>query len=311
MRLTFFLEITGYNSRIMESLRKLYRMGNGPSSSHTMAPRIAAEQFRQRHPRADRIRVQLFGSLAATGRGHLTDIAVRQALEPIPVEFVWTAEQELPLHPNGLRFTAYDESGAQLAEWDVYSTGGGALLDPTTPPDEHHLYDLHSMREILKFCTQTGRSFWEYVESIEGPDIWDYLRSVKQIMYHSIERGLHAEGVLPGGLGISRKASSIYRRIYIHGPNFLNKGYVTAYALAVAEENACGGLIATAPTCGSSGVLPAVLKHIEDNLDCHEEEILHAMATAGLIGNLIKFNASIHNQRKLYFRHRRKCFEGV
>ncbi len=286
----------GYNLG-MESIRKLYNIGYGPSSSHTMGPRRAAEIFLQGHPEAARFRVTLFGSLAATGKGHLTDLAITQALQPHPVEFIWRPEETLPFHPNGMFFEALDAGDQQLASWQVFSVGGGALQEENQPLARHPIYDLHSMNEILHHCDHLGLSFWEYVERCEGPDIWPFLRQVKQIMDESIERGLRAEGVLPGGLGLARKAWAFHRKLLATGPSFLQKGYMPAYALAVAEENASGGKIVTAPTCGAAGVLPAVLRHIQDNLDCHEDTLLRALATAGLIGNLIKYNASISGAR--------------
>ncbi len=259
-----------------------------------MGPRHAAERFKHDYPQASGYRVKLYGSLAATGRGHMTDIAIQQALDPLPVEIIWEPDQEMPLHPNGMRFEAIDESGQTFAGWGVYSTGGGALLeDHDTPRPEQSVYPLDSMRDILKHCTQQGMSFWEYVESCEGPQIWEYLASVKQVMWSAIERGIHAEGVLPGGLGVARRAWMFYRKAGLSGPNFVQQGFLPAYALAVAEENASGGEIVTAPTCGSCGVVPAVLRHLQENLACREEALLRALATAGLIGNLIKHNGSI------------------
>ncbi|KPL78695.1 serine dehydratase [Ornatilinea apprima] len=278
----------------MESIQSLFRVGHGPSSSHTIGPQRAAEDFYKRVPHASSIRVTLFGSLAATGKGHLTDLAITRALAPCPVELVWKPDELLPAHPNGMRFEALDEQGQQISVWQGYSVGGGAILEEGQKPSEAaSVYPLGSMRDIMKLCTQTGQAFWEYVETQEGPEIWGFLSFIWQTMQQSIQRGLQAEGVLPGGLGVSRKASVYYRKIKLNGANFLKHGYLPAYALAVAEENATGGLIVTAPTCGSGGVLPSVLKHVQDHMDCSEAVILRALATAGLIGNLIKHNASI------------------
>ena len=277
----------------MHSIRELYRIGSGPSSSHTMGPRKAAELVRRRYPGAARFRVTLYGSLAATGKGHLTDVAIRAALSPLPVEILWQPGTELPLHPNGMVCEALAEDGGVMGVLRIYSPGGGAILvegEPETLPD---VYDLDSMREILKYCTQAGKTLWEYVAEREGVEIWDYLRQVNQVMHAAIERGLHAEGVLPGGLGLARRAWTFYRKINLSGGAFRKDGYLPAYALAVAEENATGSEIVTAPTCGSSGVLPALLRHIEDTIETSEEHILRALATAGLVGNLIKHNASI------------------
>ncbi|MEA4906675.1 MAG: L-serine ammonia-lyase [Anaerolineaceae bacterium] len=277
----------------MESLRELYRIGHGPSSSHTMGPRRAAEMFHARCPGAQRYRVELYGSLAATGRGHLTDVAITAALQPQPVEVSWKADTLLPLHPNGMRFEGLDGQGQVLDSWQVYSIGGGALQEEGQPLERRSLYNLHSMKEILKYCTQSGKAFWEYVEECEGSQIWSYLAEVWQAMQASIQRGLQAEGVLPGGLGLARKASAFYRKTALSGGNFIQKGYLAAYALAVAEENASCGRIATAPTCGSAGIVPAVLHHVQDYMNLPDDIVLRALASAGLVGNLIKYNASI------------------
>jgi L-serine dehydratase len=265
-----------------------------------MGPQRAAARFRQSHPEAHHFRVTLFGSLAATGKGHMTDTAIENALSPLPVEILWEPHQELPFHPNGMSFEALREDGALLANWKVYSIGGGAIIgEEEIGPDQKPLakqaaYELTTMREILKHCTQHGISFWEYVETCEGPAIWNYLTEIRQAMAAAIDRGIRAEGVLPGGLGVARRAWMFYRKVHISGPNLMQpEGFLPAYALAVAEENASGGEIVTAPTCGSCGVLPAVLRHVQENIGCSDEAMLHALATAGLIGNLIKHNASI------------------
>lgn len=277
----------------MDSIRELFRIGRGPSSSHTMGPDRAARLFGERNPQARSYCVHLFGSLAATGRGHRTDVAIQEALEPAPVEIVWHADVELPGHPNGMRFQALDAAGAVTDEWEVYSIGGGALREPGQEHNAPAVYDLSSMTEILKYSTQTGKAFWEYVQEREGPEIWEYLDEVWQAMQAAIERGLHAEGVLPGGLGVARKAWSFYRQISLTGNSFMNEGFLPAYALAVAEENAASGVVVTAPTCGSCGVLPAVLRHVQEHIDSRPDATLRALATAGLIGNLVKHNASI------------------
>ncbi len=279
----------------MESIRELYRIGIGPSSSHTMAPRKAAEQFLQRLPDAAAYRVTLFGSLAATGRGHLTDKALEEVFAPHAVDLVWVPEKQLPRHPNGMRFEAFSAGGDLLEGWEVYSIGGGALLDPNVVAEEPlaSCYDLHSLEEILQRSNETGESCWEYVLSCEGEDLLDYLGEVWEVMTASIERGLKQVGVLPGGLGLARKAHAFNRKAALYGPHIRYHAQVWAYALAVSEENASGGEIVTAPTCGASGVLPAVLRYLDETLECGREEILRALATAGLVGNLVKYNASI------------------
>ena len=277
----------------MESIKELYRIGIGPSSSHTMGPRRAAEIFLNRQPAAASYRVTLFESLAATGRGHLTDAAIRSVFPAGGLELVWLPDQKMPMHPNGMRFEALDGSGLSLDSWDVYSVGGGALRDQDSLPAAQPVYDLTSMRDILGHCQRTGQGLWEYVEACEGRDIWQHLGQVWEVMQASIQRGLQAEGVLPGGLGLARKSWSFYRKASLSGPALQRAGLVAAYALAVSEENASGGEIVTAPTCGSSGIVPAVLYYLREMLKCSDDTILRALATAGLIGNLAKFNASI------------------
>jgi len=271
----------------------LFRIGNGPSSSHTMAPRRAAEQFRQRHPETACFRVTLFGSLAATGRGHLTDKVLQDAFLPRPCELHWQPDKELPRHPNGMRFEAVDSHGQVTGQWEVYSIGGGALMEDGVPNQSPDIYDLNSMDAILQRSDETGESCWEYVVHCEGDGIYPFLSDVWNAMTAAVDRGLSHVGVLPGGLGVSRKAQAFHRKAALYGPDFKRNGLLWAYALAVSEENAAGGVIATAPTCGASGVLPAVLRYLKESLDCSREDLLRALATAGLIGNLVKHNASI------------------
>lgn len=277
----------------MESIKELYRIGIGPSSSHTMGPRRAAEIFRTRCPSAASYRVKLYGSLAATGRGHLTDAAIKSVFPSETVELVWKPEKILPLHPNGMRFEALTAEGKTFSRWEVYSVGGGALRDEGSLPVPKCVYTTKSMREILEHCKQTGQALWEYVEEKEGPEIWEHLREVWRVMQAAVTRGLQAEGVLPGGLGVARKSWSFYRKANLSGTVLQRAGLVSAYALAVSEENASGGEIVTAPTCGSCGIVPAVLRYLHEVLNCSEDSILRALATAGLIGDIAKHNASI------------------
>ena len=279
----------------MESLTELYRIGVGPSSSHTMGPQTAAQMYLGRHPEARAFDVTLYGSLAATGKGHLTDWAILQVLEPHgQVEIHWEPRTRLPFHPNAMRFAIPHGDGTFEDEWTVYSIGGGALSEgEETPPKTPDLYPLNTMDEIMEWCRRTGRSFWEYVEKCEGESIWNHLRQVWQVMCEAVERGISHEGVLPGPLGLQRKAPIYYTKAKGYKANLQSSGLVYAYALAVSEENASGGIIATAPTCGSCGVLPGVLYHLSHNHTFSEERILHALATAGLVGNLVKHNASI------------------
>lgn len=282
---------------MMDSIKEIYRIGVGPSSSHTMGPKRAAEIFRKRNPESSSFRVTLFGSLAATGKGHLTDVAVRGELSPVaPVEIIWKPETFLPFHPNGMELEALDVNGNVLDSWRVYSVGGGALATDNGPfcdDGEADIYPLTKMTDILKWCHSTGGSFWEYVDKYEKPDVWKYLQEVWVMMKEAIRRGLDAEGVLPGPLKLRRKAANYYIKAKGYNSSLRSRGLVFAYALAVSEENAAGGLIVTAPTCGSCGVLPAVLYSLQQSHEFTDTRILRALATAGLIGNLAKENASI------------------
>ncbi len=277
----------------MESIRELLRIGAGPSSSHTMGPMRAAEQFKDRHPDAASYRVVLYGSLAATGMGHLTDVVLERAFAPARTDLVWRPEETMPGHPNAMDLEALDQVGHVIASRRVYSIGGGALRYEDDARETAGVYDLESMEAILSHCETNGLAFWEYVETREGDELRDFLRNVWRVMQDAIERGLHAEGVLPGGLGLARKAWSFHRKALTTGPQFRRTGLLSAYALAVAEENAAGGIIVTAPTCGSCGALPAVLRYLMETLHCGDDDVLRPLATAGLIGNLIKHNASI------------------
>ena len=289
----------------MKSIREIFRIGYGPSSSHTMGPRKAAELFLAAHPNAARYQAHLYGSLSATGKGHLTDAAI---IDVIPsVEIVWH-EEFLPFHPNGMRFCAWDIQDNLLDDWTVYSVGGVALAEENQEPGTKNkdsllstlnsqlstdIYPLTRLSEIKDYCEKMGWDYWEYVEHYEGKEIWDYLREVWQVMREAVERGLDHEGVLPGPLHLRRKAASYYIKVAAYKDNLRTRGLVFSYALAVSEENASGGKIVTAPTCGSCGVLPAVLYHTWRSRDFSETRILHALATAGLIGNVVKENASI------------------
>ncbi len=276
----------------MESLTKLYKIGNGPSSSHTMGPKKAAEQFREKHPTADAFRVTLYGSLAATGKGHFTDVAIMQALRPKSVEIIWEPDTFLPFHPNGMMFEAI-HSGMVVDSWTIYSIGGGDLADEHTSQSFEPVYQMNTMSEILAWCQKKGKAFWEYVEDMEGKEIWDFMETIWNTMKAAIERGIEEEGVIPGGLSLQRKASSFFTKAKSYGGSLRSRAFIFAYALATSEENASGNVIVTAPTCGSCGVLPAVLYHLRTKHEFSDSKIIKALGTAGLVGNVVKNNASI------------------
>lgn len=287
----------------MKTIKELFRIGTGPSSSHTMGPRFASEIFLKHNPDCKHFEVTLYGSLAATGKGHLTDAAIIDVLEkPLEeggekrrVDIVWKSSVFLPHHPNGMNFKAFDAEGKKVDDWTVYSVGGGALEeDGDGSRQSEDVYDVKSMTDILKVCRRNGMTFWEYVEQKEGPQIWDYLRDVWHAMVAAVERGIEAEGVLPGPLHLQRKAATYHIKASGYTASSLHsRGLVFSYALAVSEENAAGGIIVTAPTCGSCGVVPGMLYHLWKSRGFSEIRVLRALATAGLFGNVAKHSASI------------------
>jgi len=277
----------------MESVREIYKIGHGPSSSHTMGPRKAAEQFREKNPGMARARVTLYGSLAATGKGHLTDKAIADGLSPLPAKIVWEPDIFLPEHPNGMKFESLDSGGNVTAEWTTFSIGGGDLSDNGKRDSSRNVYELCQLSDIIRHCEENGRTLWEYVEEHEGSGLWAYLSEVWKVMQEALARGLEEEGVLPGRLNLQRKASSYYTKAQGFKGSLSRRSFTFAFALAVSEENAAGGRIVTAPTCGSCGVLPGVMYLLKTQYKFTDKKIIRALATAGLIGTLIKSNASI------------------
>ena len=282
----------------MESLKELDRIGKGPSSSHTMGPQKAAKIFNEHYSDAKKIEVVLYGSLAATGRGQMTETAIKEVFGGDDrLNIIWQPSVFLPYHPNGMKFSAYDEGGNLCGEWTVYSVGGGALSEGDTPKwlqDSHEdVYEKNYLSEIMNWCNTHGRNYWEYVKENDNSHIWDYLMEVWNMMKESVERGLDHEGALPGPLNIPRKAPTYYVKARGYKQSLQTRGLVYADALAVSEENASGGTIVTAPTCGSCGVMPAVLNHLSNSHNFSDTRILHALATAGIFGNVVKTNASI------------------
>lgn len=277
----------------MESIKQIYRIGHGPSSSHTLGPRKAAEIFLARRPDASSYTITLYGSLAATGRGHLTDVTLHEAFRKRKLELSWQPDTFLPRHPNALKFEAFDATGSLLEEWTAYSIGGGSIIDDNTEKESQCVYPHKSMSEILDYCSSKGMTLWQYVEECEGEQIWPFLAEIWKVMEGAIRRGLKSEEVLPGGLNLMRKAHTYMTKSRQYRVAFRKRATLFAYALAVSEENASGGLIVTAPTCGASGVVPAVMKYMKVNYKFDDGQILKALATAGLIGMIIKHNASV------------------
>ena len=276
----------------MKSITSVYKIGNGPSSSHTVGPFHAAQVFGERYPDADSYRVTLYGSLAFTGDGHGTDKAIREGLPGAEVIFN-TKETDLP-HPNTMLFEAY-KGGKQIAATRIFSIGGGSIrIENESSAEDKEVYPQKNFTEILSLCNQENISILQLIYILEGAPLREYLGKVWAAMQSAVERGLKAEGVLPGGLNVMRKAKSLYEtRCYNESADVTMNRLIAAYAYAVSEENASENLVVTAPTCGSCGVLPSILYYMHHDRGFPENEILDALAVAGLIGNVIRTNASI------------------
>ena len=276
----------------MQSLRELYKIGKGPSSSHTMGPERAAKDFLSRTQGAARYRVVLQGSLARTGRGHLTDRAVLGVLPEGRTEVVFDCEAKALLHPNTLVMTAYDAAGAEILSVTYLSVGGGTVREAgAAPVAAEEIYPFADFSELCSFCEREGTALADVAFRFEDAAFHQYLAAVWESMKATIQRGLTREGLLPGALRVERKAATLYRA-YLADPDDHTR-LVCSYAYATAEENASGGTVVTAPTCGASGVLPAVLLYLQRRDGLSDERILRALATGGLVGNVVKTNASV------------------
>lgn len=278
----------------MKSIKSLYKIGLGPSSSHTMGPSFAATEFLKISPQADFIKVTLFGSLAKTGKGHGTDRAISETLANIPHEIVFDYESKTPIHPNTLEFIAFKE-GKETDKKEFYSIGGGEIqFDGADSVFPKEVYSENNFTEIANMCKSRNIRLSDYVFEKEDSDIKQYLMAVWKTMQNAINEGLSKSGTLPGGLSVERKAQFLYNQKHIdESPQTRENRLVCSYAFAVSEQNADCGIIVTAPTCGSCGVLPAVLKYMQDKNNFTDEDIIRALAVAGLIGNIVATNASI------------------
>lgn len=279
----------------MKSLRYLYKIGRGPSSSHTMGPEKACRIFLKRYPQADEYEATLLGSLSATGKGHLTDEVIRETFVPgkVTVIFGDTDESKL-LHPNTLILKA-KSGGSVLGESEVYSVGGGEIVFKGEKQNAaEEIYPHKTFDEIKEFCIENSLKLWQYAEIFEGGEIWNFLQNIWENMQNCVLRGLKTDGVLSGGLNTRRKAKILYDQYVLNEDAETRENrLVCAYAYAASEENASGGVVVTAPTCGSCGVLPAVFYYLKNKKDVPDKEILKGLATAGIIGNVVKTNASI------------------
>lgn len=282
----------------MKSVKEIYKIGKGPSSSHTMGPFKAVRHYLDNHTDTDNLVVTLYGSLAATGKGHLTDIAIEEACGDCSLQLFWEPQTVLQVHPNGMKIASVNIDGDIYDKWTYYSIGGGDIICMDYPIDageSEEIYEMSTMKEILQWCNSNGKSFWEFVDENEKKTngFWEHLEMVWKVMQKAVERGIDEEGALPGPLNIRRKAGSYYIKADGYGDVLRTRGLIFAYALAVSEENACGGTIVTAPTCGSCGVLPGALYHLKKVYGFSDQRIIRALATAGIIGNIVKHNASI------------------
>lgn len=282
----------------MKSIKDIYKIGKGPSSSHTMGPFKSVRHYVNHHTEAKELHVTLYGSLAATGKGHLTDWACEDAFRDGKVHIEWQPKENLPVHPNGMKVSVCNADGSLDDTWTYYSIGGGDIVCiecPLETEGSSEVYELTTLSDIMDWCNANGKSYWEYVEENEGRNsgVWEHLEKVWKTMRDAVERGIDQEGALPGPLNMRRKASSYFIRAEGYSDVLRTRGLIFAYALAVSEENACGGTIVTAPTCGSCGVLPSVLFHMQKFYNFSNQRILRALATAGIVGTVVKHNASV------------------
>ena len=277
----------------MKSLKELYKIGNGPSSSHTMGPKKAALLLKEKYPEADLYKIILYGSLAYTGKGHLTDKIILKALEKNSVEIIFNKDVKELKHPNTMDLIAY-KNREELGRFTAYSVGGGSIqIEGELLKEEKNIYKLTTFTEIKKYCIKNEISLLEYVISQEEKEIVEYLNIVWETMKKTLEEGLETEGIIPGKLKISKKAKSLYSTVREENLELRRIKLLTAYAYATSEQNASGEIIVTAPTCGAAGVLPAVLYYLYKQENISEKSIIEGLAVAGLIGNLVKENASI------------------
>ena len=276
----------------MKSIASVYKIGNGPSSSHTVGPFRAARAFAARFPEADTFRVTLYGSLAFTGDGHGTGKAIREAIPGAEIA-VDKEAHDLP-HPNTMDFAAY-ANGTLLGQNRVFSIGGGSFrMEGEESTEDNEIYPQTSFSEICAVCKRDGISLAQFVYRAEPSSLKENLKTVWDAMCDSVTRGLQAQGELPGGLHVARKAKTLYEtRSYNESADVTMNRMIAAYAYAASEENADEQIVVTAPTCGSCGVMPAVLYYMQRDRGFPEEEILDALAVGGIVGNVIRTNASI------------------
>ena len=276
----------------MKSIRSVYKVGHGPSSSHTVGPYNAAILIKNRYPDCDRIEVTLYGSLAYTGEGHGTGKAIRSVLPDAEIRFD-TETKDLPF-PNTMLFRIF-KAGEETDSVRIFSIGGGSIkVENETSQDEFDVYPHSSFGDMLRECAEDGLTLMQLIDRYETPGVRDYLRGIWHAMEACVERGLKHEGILPGGLNVSRKAKILFtKRCYNESSDVTMNRLIASYAYAASEENASEEIVVTAPTCGSCGVIPSVFYYMAHDRGFPENEIIEALAVAGLIGNVIRTNASI------------------
>lgn len=275
----------------MESILELFKIGYGPSSSHTMGPAKASELFKNKNKSADEFSCTLFGSLALTGKGHLTDYVIKKTFSPIDIDIIFDYDTTYEYHPNAMKFKAFKDKKL-IDEWLVFSVGGGNLqeIENNVLKEENHFYPHHKMDEILSFCNENKLSLVQYVKKYEKRNLEKKLMLILQQMKSTIQKGINTEGELPGGLHVKKRAANFFTK-YINNPSRENLVY--SYALASSEENASGEVVVTAPTCGSCAVLPAVILSYQCEKNISDKRLIESLMIAGLIGNIVKYNASI------------------
>ena len=283
----------------MQSLREIYKIGRGPSSSHTIGPERAVSIMKERYPAADAVKVTLYGSLAATGKGHGTDVVIQNTAYPLNCEVIFDTQSPCPVHPNTMDIEMKCGKNT-VAKKRVYSVGGGTVEFDGEKSElyekyaDDSIYPLNSFKEIAEYCAARNMRLYEYVLECEGEGIAEYLREVWEQMKRSISEGLSTGGTLPGDLGTQRRAQLLYGQKHMdESAQTKENRLVCSYAFAVSEQNASGGIIVTAPTCGACGVVPSVLKYMQDTRGFTDEQIVRALMVGGIVGDLIKKNASI------------------
>lgn len=278
----------------MKSLVELYKIGRGPSSSHTIGPEKACKIFMEENPDADGFKAVLYGSLAKTGEGHGTDRVIKKTMHPVPVNVKFNYTEENIPHPNTMDLIAL-KNNKEIAKARVFSVGGGAIrFENRKAHETENVYRHSSFSDIAAYCKENNIRLWQFPERFENKDFHDYMKKIWGAMKTSISKGLEDEGILPGGLNVQKKAKQLFEHEHIdESPVTRENRLVCAYAFAVSEQNAAGETIVTAPTCGAAGVVPAVLYYHQQKNGYSDEQIIHALLTAGIVGNLIKTNASI------------------